>query len=256
MPQFYLPAKAVEDDRFRIDGPEAFHIAKVLRYQEGQTLELFDGRGGRFSGLISRIAADGTVEGKITGTLGAVAPAPKVDLTLYQGLLKASHWDWLLEKGTEIGVGAFVPVLTPRTVVLLREVERTRAKQERWSRILMAASKQSRRAHLPEISPPAQFRDAIRAAAADGLALLAWEGLAGVSAGQTIRAALQGAAAQASGPVRVNLFVGPEGGFTEEEVELAESLGARLFGMGGNTLRAETAAIAAASLVLYELGAL
>src|SRR5262249_30387602 len=154
-----------------------------LRYKEGQRLVLFDGKGGRFEGVIEAIGPDGSVSGKVTTRLTAAAPRTPIALTLYQGLLKSSHWDWVLEKGTELGVAAFVPVLTPRTVVLLREAEARHAKAQRWGRVVMAAAKQCGRSSLPEVREPMEFRDAIRAAPRNGLALLAWEGLSGATAG-------------------------------------------------------------------------
>jgi 16S rRNA (uracil1498-N3)-methyltransferase len=178
-------------------------------------------------------------------------------VTLYQGLLKASHWDYVLEKGTELGVAAFVPVLTPRTVVLLHEADRVRAKAERWARIVMAAAKQCGRSDLPAVREPAQFRDAIRACKDKGLVLLAWEGLKGSVAADTLRPVLREAdQKRGKEPIEVHLFIGPEGGFSEEEIEIAEAEGALVFGMGPRILRAETAAAAAVTLVQYELGGL
>jgi 16S rRNA (uracil1498-N3)-methyltransferase len=257
MPQFFVAPEDVHKKSFRLTGPEAFHVTKVLRYGKGQALELFDGKGGRFSGVIEDVAPDGTVSGKLTATLKADDTRAPARLHLYLGLLKASHWDYALEKGTELGAASFTPVLTPRTVVLLHEAERARAKQDRWSRVVMAASKQCGRAELPPVREPAKFRDALGACRDKGLTLLAWEGLKGASAGETLRPALREAdAARGALPLDVHLFIGPEGGFSEEEVELAEAEGAVLFGLGPRTLRAETAAAAAAAVVQYELGAL
>ena len=267
MPQFFLPPQSLKDKTFRLTGPEAFHIIKVLRYQAGQSLVLFDGQGGRFEAVIQAIEKDGSVTGALTGTLHRSEAREPVEIRLYQGLLKSSHWDWVLEKGTELGVAAFIPLTTPRTVVLLHEAERAKAKQERWVRVIMAAAKQCGLAKLPEVSEPLEFRDAIKACAREpegepgagpkALTLLAWEGLSCATACETIRLDLR-EADQSRGreKITVNLFIGPEGGFTEEEVELAESLGATIFGLGARTLRAETAALAAVSLIQYEFGGL
>lgn len=255
MSQFYLPPEAVKEKSFHLEGPEAFHILKVLRFKEGQSLDLFDGRGGRYKGTITRVGKE-QVEGTLTETLAAPHAGPAVRLQLFQGLLKASHWEWVLEKGTEVGVDRFIPVITPRTVVLLKEAERIQSKLERWGKITLAAAKQSRRARLPEIAEPAHFRDAIHEAAKAGLVVLGWEKMAGAHARDTLKEALAGAAKKGKGPFTVSLFVGPEGGFSEEEVELAESAGAVLFGLGSATLRAETAAVVSSAVILYELGAL
>ena len=257
MPQFLVLPEDVRRNAFRLAGPEAFHVVKVLRLAAGAELTLFDGKGGRFTGVIEDVHEDGTVTGKVTATLQTDHDRAPARVTLYQGLLKASHWDYVLEKGTELGVAAFVPLLTPRTVVLLHEVDRVRAKAERWGRIVMAAAKQCGRADLPAVKEPAQFRDAIRACKDKGLVLLAWEGLKGSVAADTLRPALR-EAEQKRGkePIEVHLFIGPEGGFSEEEIEIAEAEGALVFGMGPRILRAETAAAAAVTLVQYELGGL
>lgn len=255
MPQFLVAPEDVGQGGFSLKGPEAFHVAKVMRLGAGAVLDLFDGRGGRFKGVIEAVHADGSVTGKVTETVKADDQRAPVTLNLYLGLLKASHWDYALEKGTELGVSAFVPLLTPRTVVLLHEVERTKAKAERWSRLIMAAAKQCGRADLPPVRDAVQFRDAIRALKDKGIVLLAWEGMKGSVASQTLGPALRAAdAKREKETLEVSLFVGPEGGFSDEEVELAEAEGAVLFGMGPRVLRAETAAIAAAALVQYELG--
>ena len=257
MPQFFIAPEDIQKKSFRLSGPEAFHVIKVLRYVKGQTIVLFDGKGGRFEGLIEDVAPDGVVSGKVTSVLKADDARAPVRVHLYLGLLKASHWDYALEKGTELGAASFTPLLTPRTVVLLHEVERARSKQDRWARVVMAAAKQCGRGELPAVKEPLAFRDAIRSTKEQGLCLLAWEGMKGSSAGESLRAVLREAdQARGAGPLDVHVFIGPEGGFTEEEIELAETEGATLFGLGPRTLRAETAALAAVALVQYELGAL
>jgi 16S rRNA (uracil1498-N3)-methyltransferase len=255
MPQFLVAPEDVSHSKFRLSGPEAFHVAKVMRLGAGAELDLFDGKGGRFKGVIEALHADGSVTGKVTETVKADDLRAPVSLNLYLGLLKASHWDYALEKGTELGVSAFIPLLTPRTVVLLHEVERTKAKAERWSRLIMAASKQCGRADLPPVREAVQFRDAIRAHKDNGIVLVAWEGMKGSVASQTLGPALRAAdAKRGKDALEVSLFIGPEGGFSDEEIEMAEAEGAVVFGLGPRILRAETAAIAAAALVQYELG--
>ena len=252
MPQFFLPLDTpAESDEFHLRGPEAFHLVKVLRVQPGHSVSLFDGKGGSYEGVVDAIHDDGSVSGKIVSRRQKAQST--VTVNLYQGLLKASHWDYVLEKGTELGAGSFTPVLTPRTVVLLRE-ERAKAKQERWARIIMAAVKQCKRSDLPELREPAEFRDAIKAATSRSgeVTAVAWEGLCGSGAKAGLGPALR-AAAESGPKVAVNLFIGPEGGFSDEEVELARTLGAVVFGLGPRILRAETAALAALAAVQYEL---
>lgn len=249
MPQFLIAPDDAARNCFRLTGAEAFHVVKVLRYAKGQTLDLFDGRGGRFEGVIEDVDSEGAVTGRLTKIAAAdVVPAR---VHLYLGLLKSSHFDDALDKAVQLGAASVTPLLTPRTVVLLHEVERVKSKAERWSRLVMASAKQCGRADLPPVKEPAQFRDAIRACKDQGVILLAWEGLRGVPAGEALAQALKDAAGR-----DVFLFIGPEGGFSEEEVELAETEGGVLFGLGPRLLRAEAAAAAALALVQYELGAL
>ncbi|HXS99207.1 MAG TPA: RsmE family RNA methyltransferase [Elusimicrobiota bacterium] len=257
MPQFFIAPEDIQQKSFRLTGPEAFHVTKVLRYGKGQSLALFDGKGGRFEGIIEDVAADGTVSGKLTATLKADDARAAVRLHLYLGLLKASHWDYALEKAVELGAASITPLLTPRTVVLLREDDRAKSKADRWGRVVMAAAKQCGRAELPPVREPAQFRDAMRAAKDKGLILLAYEGMKGAVAADHLRLALREAdQKRGANALDAHLFIGPEGGFSEEEVELAEADGAVVFGMGPRILRAETAAAAAITLVQYEFGAL
>ena len=122
MPQFFLPLDSpAPTDAFHLEGPEAHHLVKVLRVQPGQVVSLFDGKGGKYEGRVESVHTDGSVSGKIlTATKGQQHVESPIHL--YQGLLKSSHWDYFLEKGTELGAASFTPLLTPRTVVLLREV--------------------------------------------------------------------------------------------------------------------------------------
>lgn len=257
MPQFFVAPDDIQKKAFRLTGPEAFHVTKVLRYGLGQSLALFDGRGGRFEGVIERIDADGTVAGKLTATIKADDARAAVRVHLYLGLLKASHWDYALEKAVELGAASIVPLLTPRTVVLLHEADRAKSKAERWARVVMAAAKQCGRAELPPVREPMQFRDAVRACKDKGLTLLAYEGMKGSVASERLRLTLREAdQRRGAGSLDAHLFIGPEGGFSDEEIELAEAEGAVVFGMGPRILRAETAAAAALTLVQYEFGGL
>lgn len=255
MPQFLLSPSDIQGKRFVLRGPEAFHVVRVLRCKPGQTIELFDGEGRAYAGVVDRVLEDGSVEGTLTGARPRAENPSRVSLNLYLGLLKSSRWEWALEKGTELGVSSFIPVITPRTVVQLRG--ESRPKLDRWGKIVVAAAKQCGIRELPVLREPAHFRDAIVASRDQGLTILAWEKKPSSSTYAGLRGALEEARKRAkAGKLAVNLFIGPEGGFSDEEVELAECEGAFLVGLGANIMRAETAAIAASAVILYELGAL
>lgn len=253
MPQFLLPPGALREDPerpgrrlFTLTGSEAVHVSRVLRRREGDAIDLFDGHGARYQGTITSVRGD-LIEGEIAGTMGTEAPPWR--LHLYQGLLKAPRWDWVLEKGTELGVTRFIPVTTSRTVVLLKEPARVRSKIERWRKIVLAAAKQSGCVQIPEIRDPAGFEEALRRAAGEGPVLFAWEK-------SDPRSTLRRALASLDPRGATALFLGPEGGFSDKEARLAEAGGARLFSLGPRPLRAETAATAACAIVAQELSSL
>ena len=141
------------------------------------------------------------------------------------------------------GVAAFVPIVSSRSLV--RSAEASPARLERWRRVIVEAAEQSGRCRLPDISLPLPFDDACASAA--GVRILLWEGERDASLAAVL------AAHQRALPA-VSLFIGPEGGFPLAEVQFARRLGVRTVSLGRRILRAETAAIVAAALVLHELG--
>ncbi|RPJ00584.1 MAG: 16S rRNA (uracil(1498)-N(3))-methyltransferase, partial [Chloroflexi bacterium] len=149
----------------------------------------------------------------------------------------------VLQKGTEIGVSRFVPVISQRTVISDRE-RVTANKLPRWERIITEAAEQSRRGRVPVLDDPISFAQAVADAAQSDRALIPWE----QEISRSFRSNLSG-----SGAAAVALIIGPEGGFSDEEIELAGQYGVIPVTLGPRILRAETAAIAAAMLVLYEL---
>ena len=156
----------------------------------------------------------------------------------------------MLEKGTELGVAAFVPLLSRRNVV--RPVRGRSGRSERWQRIVREAAEQCGRSVLPEVMPAQGLEEALSTLA--DLRLLSWEG----EEAQGLATALQRARPQLDAVQRpaVILLIGPEGGFAAEEVALAREAGAQVVSLGRRILRSETAGLAAAAAVLYELGEL
>ena len=224
---------------------------RVLHCRKGDEISLFDGHGRTFTGLIDQIEPDGTIIGRIQPLTPTLSP---VRLDLYQSLIKGAHWDWMIEKGTELGVSSFIPVLTRRAVVSHKSAKEFEGKKLRSQRLALASAKQCGRADLPAVRDPMTFEQALEDCRKnDGVTLVAWEGLKAGSGnlGAILRQALVGLA-PGSHPT-VHLFIGPEGGFDPEEIELARKLGALLFGLGPLILRAETAAIVSCALIQHEL---
>lgn len=165
-------------------------------------------------------------------------------ITLYQALLKADKFEFILQKGVELGVSAFVPFLSERCVV-----EKPGGnKMKRWQKIIQEAAEQSHRALLPVLHPVVSFAEACELAG--GLAILLWEG----EKSQSLRRALLSHPFQKVSAL--GLLVGPEGGFLPSEVKYAESRGIIPVSLGRRILRAETAGLVAISAVLYQKGEL
>jgi 16S rRNA (uracil1498-N3)-methyltransferase len=230
--------------------PEVAHQARdVLRLSAGDTLWLLDGAGGKYRAEVIQVGRK-----RVLVRLGAREdglPDPPVRVTLCLGMLKAAKFEVALQKCTELGVAAFVPLLTERAV----RDEVSEAKRRRWRGILAEAVEQCGGSHLPELTTPQSLSQALASLSPGGVALFPWE----ETREPSLRVALEEAISQAGGigHVReVRLFIGPEGGFSPAEAALAERHGARLVTQGRRILRAETAAIVASALALDTLGAL
>ncbi|MBI4307283.1 MAG: 16S rRNA (uracil(1498)-N(3))-methyltransferase [Chloroflexi bacterium] len=248
MHRFFVPPGALRGDVVTLLGTHARQIARVLRLRPRDTVLLLDNQGWQYPVELVRVAPE-RAEGRVLGREPAPAE-PRVAITLYQGTLKATKFEWVLQKGTEVGVSAFVPVVCTRSVA--REATDAPAKVSRWRRILQEAAEQAGRGRIPPLHPLLSFREAwdrVR-----GLSLLPWEdeqetGLRGV-----LTQRLPHDATSEYPPV--NLFIGPEGGFTPEEADLARARGAVSVSLGRRILRAETAGVVAAAAVLYHVGEL
>jgi 16S rRNA (uracil1498-N3)-methyltransferase len=180
---------------------------------------------------------------------GSAEPAARV--VLCQGVLKAAKFEVVLQKCTELGVAAFVPLLCERAVAAADEAGE--AKRRRWARIAAEAMEQCGGTRLPEISPPRPLMHALAGLPPGAVALIPWE----EERDTPLRAALESAGANRPPiPAEVHLFIGPEGGFSTGEIALARRHGAIPVTLGPRILRAETAAIAAVTLALDTLGAL
>lgn len=221
--------------------PISHQLRRVLRLDAGAVITLLDGSGAAFPTRIESLAS-GEAAGTVLRSAAALGE-PSVELTLYQCVPKGDRFTWILQKGTEIGVTRFAPVISSRTVV--RPAERLLAKYERWRAIVREAAEQSRRGRIPVIEEPLHWAEALERVR--GLGLFAWEEADGNRANWQTRAADSTA---------VSLLVGPEGGIAKEEAAAAQAMGWLPVSLGPRVLRSETAAIAAAALVMHLAGEL
>jgi len=226
----------------------AHQLYVVLRLREGAEIVLLDGSGAAF---LARIVTLSSRAGRgLLLTECASTGEPTLHLTLYQCSLKADKFEWVLQKGTELGVSRFVPVISRRSVV--RPAATLLKKYERWTRIVREAAEQCGRTQLPQLGEPLELDELPQEE--KRLRLLPWESAAKQGA-PGIRAALT-----AAGKVsHVSLLIGPEGGLDEDEAADASSANWLIVSLGPRILRAETAALAASTLVMGhfdELGSL
>jgi 16S rRNA (uracil1498-N3)-methyltransferase len=262
MHRFFVTPDAIRAGQATLSGPVAHQIARVLRLRRGDHIVLLDDSGLEYTFELQVVDPE-QVKARALRRETA-AGEPQTQITLYQALLKGERFEWVLQKGTELGITGFVPLLCERNVV--RDPAVAEKKGKRWRAIIREAAEQSHRGRLPRLELPLPFGEACRqAGAAAGLALLAWEGETSSGLKETLR---EGAGSDqqpsvavktANGPDRpfrsdVQLLVGPEGGFTPGEVELARTHSIRAITLGRRILRAETAGIVAAAAVLYESG--
>jgi len=243
MHRFFIPPKSIQGNRVVLRGTLVHQIRDVLRMKPGDQLILLDNSGLAHQTELVTIDRE-TVRARVIEKW-KLETEPSARITLYQGLLKGQKFDWVLQKGTEIGICAFVPVLAARCIVgSLNDVSATRT--ERWERIVIEAAEQAGRAALPHLHHPMLFAHAIETAGRSGLSLIPWE----EERERNLREVLQ----DIPKSKELNLFIGPEGGFAEEEIIAARNRGIVPVSLGPRILRAETAGLAAASAILYELG--
>jgi 16S rRNA (uracil1498-N3)-methyltransferase len=234
MDYFYTPQKQISPTHCLIEGEEFAHLTHVMRRTVGDAIRVVDGVGTAYDVVIEEISRR-TARCRITARHMRLHE-PSRRLILGTAILKkGSNFDFLLEKTTELGVGVIVPLLTERTIP-------RHARIERWQKIALAATKQCGRCIIPEIHPPTSLQAFLRNAPEGAARFIPHERAEGTKLSAAIPAQSRD----------VVLCIGPEGGFTDGEVACAVSAGFIPVTLGPRRLRAETAAICAAGLVLLE----
>lgn len=241
--RFFLPPDAIREGQVRFPETTARQILHVLRLRPGDMVAVLDGQGILYRVVLKRVDRD-AVLGQVIGQEAATGE-PKITITLYASLIKGERFEWILQKGTELGVSRFVPMVTERTVV--RDLALSPSRQARWRRIIQEAAEQCGRALLPEVEAPMAFAAACMQAAKADLSLIAW-----VEEGRRTLADVWGDRQLAT----LAILIGPEGGFTPDEMERACACGIVPFSMGPRVLRAETAAVVAVTLAMHQAGEL
>jgi 16S rRNA (uracil1498-N3)-methyltransferase len=242
----YVDAPLAPGARVTLSGNAASHVTRVLRLRVGETLTLFNGRGGEYAAAI-----DTAHGGEVTVTVGEHRPVERespLALTLAQGISRGERMGLVVQKATELGAVRLVPLLTERSVVRLdaRQADR---KRNHWRAIAVGACEQSGRNRVPEVLAPLALRDFLRAAPADA------PGRGTAPLQLLLSPAGERSIAELAGPLSaVTVLIGPEGGLDEAEREAAVAAGFTPVRLGPRILRTETAAIAALALLQRQFG--
>jgi 16S rRNA (uracil1498-N3)-methyltransferase len=243
MRRFFVRPEDIGEVALRLRGDEADHLVRVLRLGPGAQIMAFDGHGHEYMALVERLEGDSVVCQILHHT--AAQPAHLLSIVLGQGLPKAEKFEWVIQKSTELGVSEIVPVITARVVPRISP-RQLPAKADRWEKLARAACKQSRRATVPQLWPPTPLESFLSTFQNADLKFMLWER----EDRQLLRTVLTAAERVAS----VAVLVGPEGGFTTQEVARGEGYGFRVVGLGRRILRTETAAVVAVAILQYQFG--
>ena len=238
MPRFFIDY--VPSGQTAISDADGKHIARSLRMKIGEPLTLCDGKGMDYACEIESINGDEVMVRVLSSCLSISEPT--VHVTVYQGLPKADKMDSIVQKSVETGAVAIVPVMTSRCVSKPDE-KSIHKKTERWQKIAEEAAKQSGRGIIPQVLPLISLKQAAQQAAKSSSVILFYEG-GGESLSKLIT----------SESKEIAVFIGPEGGFEPDEVELITKLGGKTATLGTRILRTETAPIAALAAIMLASG--
>jgi 16S rRNA (uracil1498-N3)-methyltransferase len=242
MPRFYVPNPHIQDGLLKIEGDEVKHIRKVLRLKAGDEILVFDGSGKEFEGAIVEERRS-SVMVKVRGIFSSKGDS-SLEVTLAQSLLKGEKMDYLIQKATELGVNEIIPFFSARSVPVLEKSRRPN-RHHRWEKIAVEASKQCGRGVVPKIESLQDYSSMLRAAPTDHLRLILWEG-----DGLKLKEVLE----RSGEKTKIFFVIGPEGGFSPDEVDKAKRAGFVAVTLGKRILRAETASLCLLSILQYEWG--
>ena len=236
--RFYVPRDSIQNGTAYLLPDQSHHLRDVLRLGAGETVEIFDGEGAGYTGEVAfRDSA------AVINRLRQLPPEPVgIPLILAAALIKPAKFEWILQKAAELGAREIIPVKTRRSEIQIPH-NKFDSRCERWNRIVREASRQCGRFSAPKVRPPLDYSDMLQCEEFSGFRkLLFYENAAGLWRPEEIGAT--------DGIV---LCTGPAGGWEDDEIETARKAGYSIFSLGPWILRAETAAVAAVSIVQYHI---
>jgi 16S rRNA (uracil1498-N3)-methyltransferase len=241
-PRFFVNPEQVARGQVALKGSELKHLRTVRRLRAGDEIELFDGQGKRYSARIAKEDSNQAVV-EITGIYPEASSS--LNLVLGQALPKARKMDIIVQKATELGVSTLIPFSCARTVPQYDE-KRGSVREKRWQKIAREAAKQCGRTTVPEIRKIVSFRELLKLYPDFGLKLTPWE----EERSRGLKALLK----RSHKKKKIFMVVGPEGGFTAEEISQAKRSGFIPVSLGKRILRTETVALTLLSIIQFELG--
>lgn len=246
MHRFFVSPSYISGETVAFPRDLSRQISRVLRMSPGDEVTVLDDTGLEYVVALSILNAT-RAEGQIVSRREGLGE-PTVRLTLYQAMIRPERFEWALQKCTELGVSRFVPIISRRTERRSRDISANR--RQRWQRIIREAAEQSRRSRLPTLDEPQTLEEELKSATKP--VLMAWEAESIHSLKSSLESRTDGEADLST----LSIIVGPEGGFEQDEVELARQYDAVTIGLGNRILRSETAAVALTAAVMHELGEL
>lgn len=244
MHQFFVSSEQIQGRRVIINGKDVNHIKNVLRMKAGEEINVKTGMDGKEYRCGIREFTEDEVICELYFIKEEATELP-VRVYLFQGLPKSDKMEWIIQKAVELGVYEIIPVATKRAVVKLDE-KKVKNKLARWQGISEAAAKQSKRAIIPNVALPMSFREALAYSRGMDVKLIPYEMAEGM---EQTRKAIEAIQRNQS----VAVFIGPEGGFAEEEIKEAEGEGMLSVTLGKRILRTETAGMCVLAFLLYQL---
>ncbi len=243
MRRFFLEKNNIRENKATIRGSEARHIGRVLRLGVGDTLYLLDEDGCEYQAIIIAKSSK-AVEVEL---LKKNPPRDDSTITviLGQALPKAQKMDYIVQKATELGVSTIIPFFTVRTVISLDD-QRSKKRQGRWQKIAMEATKQCGRLVVPRIEDVMPFKEVLKKYSDNLLKIILWEDEKNIKLKEVLK--------RNQPPQNVIFLIGPEGGFTDDEVDIAGEAGFQSVSLGRYILRTETAGLCLLGILQYEWG--
>lgn len=243
MHKFFTPKELFTQTHAVIKGDDVKHIYRVLRVEAGEKVSINNLCGEEFLGEVEEVNKEEVII-KILEKLD-INNESKLEIYLFQGMPKATKMDLIVQKGVELGMTEFIPVITDRVDVKLKGEFK---KLDRLNKIALEASKQSKRSHIAKVSEPVEFKVALEEMKEMDLIVVPYENATGYGI-RTMAKELLG-----KDFVKVAVMIGPEGGFEEEEIQKLKDINAHIVTLGPRILRTETAGFTCASLLQYEFG--